>query len=91
MAEHESLDSTARDDDAAGGVRPEARAARVDRKDQTRANLPQPSVPAVASSAADATAAASEPMELQRLAESGSDVPPGRQRTGDPPAERPHT
>jgi hypothetical protein len=36
----------------------------------------------------DDAAAASEPMDLQRLPESKSQVPPGRQRTGDPPSPR---
>jgi hypothetical protein len=36
----------------------------------------------------DDAAAASEPMDLQRLPESSAEVPPGRQRTGDPPARR---
>ena len=38
--------------------------------------------------ASDITAAASEPMELQRLPESEAHTPPGRQRTGDPPKSR---
>jgi len=42
------------------------------------------------SPASDITAVASEPMELQRLPDNATrSVPPGRQRTGDPPEARP--
>ena len=37
----------------------------------------------------DDAAAASEPMALQRLPEPIAKVPPGRQRTGDPPEAPP--
>ena len=48
----------------------------------------QPRTTARGSEQSDITAAASEPMELQRLPESETHTPPGRQRTGDPPKSR---
>jgi hypothetical protein len=80
MAEHEPTDTTSK--------KVEARGARVDREEQTTHGTP--SQPDSARTTSDATAAASEPMELQRLPDSANrQTPRGRQRTGDPPATKP--
>jgi hypothetical protein len=81
MPEHEPLDIASRDADRK--QKPEARAARdegtlpdgLDTPARDRANIPS-----------DDSQIASEPMELQRLPNSDPNIPPGRQRTGDPPA-----
>ena len=84
MAEHEPIDNTGSD-----SSKVESRGARVDRSEQAAHGVP--SQPDRARTESDATAAASEPMELQRLPESANrQTPPGRQRTGDPPASK-HT
>ncbi len=81
MAEHEPLDIASKDNDQAD--KSEARAARLE-ADRPQGLQPQ----AKANSAnipSDDAQVASEPMELQRLPYDGP-IPPGRQRTGDPPA-----
>lgn len=84
MAEHEPLDIADRDRESA--EKPEARAARLERPTQgARAEGTQHSDANVRS---DDAMVGSEPMDLQRLPEPNAHVPPGRQRTGDPPAPR---
>jgi len=84
MAEHEPVDIADKDDERAG--KPEARAAR--REGTLPGGLDTP--PAGSANAhGDDAAISSEPMDLQRLTEPSGQVPPGRQRTGDPPAPRP--
>jgi hypothetical protein len=83
MPEHEPLDIASKDNERA--EKPEARAAR--REGTTRGGLDS-SRAGSANVRSDDAAIGSEPMDLQRLMEPGSQVPPGRQRTGDPPAPR---
>ena len=85
MPDHEPQDVA--EEDRLSGGRAEPRAARnegttprgVDAPHGagTRDNRVPPS---------DDAAIASEPMDLQRLPGEGRSAPPGRQRTGDPPA-----
>ncbi len=82
MAEHEPLDIASKDTDRA--EKPEARAARVEGTKPT--GLDTQTRTSSANTTSDDAQAASEPMDLQRLPESKS-PPPGRQRTGDPPAK----
>ncbi|GAC1327364.1 MAG: hypothetical protein NVSMB2_26790 [Chloroflexota bacterium] len=81
MPEHEPLNID--DLDREAPVKPEARAARVERKSQAAHDGPNVTDANIHSDQAQVD---SEPMELQRLADSRASVPPGRQRTGDPPA-----
>ena len=83
MAEHEPLDIANKDNERA--EKPEARAAR--REGTTRGGL-DTSRAGSANVRSDDAAIGSEPMDLQRLIEPTSQVPPGRQRTGDPPSPR---
>jgi hypothetical protein len=83
MPEHEPLDISDRDKVSAD--KPEARAARIERDTQA-AGRERPAESRPGTTRSDDAQAASEPMELQRLAESKTQVPPGRQRTGDPPS-----
>ena len=84
MAEHEPLDIADRDRQSAR--KPEARAARLERPTQGAHEEGPRHVDADVRS--DDSMVSSEPMDLQRLPESSAHVPPGRQRTGDPPAPR---
>ena len=84
MAEHEPVDIADKDNEPA--EKREARAARSEEPmlgglDTNRAGS--------ANLHSDDAAISSEPMDLQRLVEPSSQVPPGRQRTGDPPPPRP--
>jgi hypothetical protein len=83
VPDHEPLDIASLDTDP--GDRPEARAARDEGTTPRGTDSPEAmdSDPPT-----DAAAAASEPMVLERLPESVDPTPPGRQRTGDPPATR---
>ena len=73
------LVGAAREDDLSGRKH-ENRAARVaGNQPDGNPNTPQ-AVPS------DDAMVASEPMVLERLPESTAPTPPGRQRTGDPPA-----
>ena len=83
MPEHEPLDIASQDNERA--EKPEARAAR--REGTTRSGL-DTSRAGSANVRSDDAAIGSEPMDLERLVEPSSQVPPGRQRTGDPPAPR---
>ena len=80
MPEHEPLDIASKDSERS--TKPEARSAR--REGTTPAGLDS-STAGKATARSDDAAAASEPMDLQRLPESSAELPPGRQRTGDPP------
>jgi hypothetical protein len=87
MAEHEPLDITSTDAD--GAEKDAARAKKDDprfgrREELTPGGLARRS----ANARSDDAAVASEPMDLQRLPASDTKVPPGRQRTGDPPQPR---
>ena len=84
MPEHEPLNIS--DKDKESPAQPEARAARMERASQAGADRRQRDSHA-GDVRSDAAQAASEPMELQRLDE--GKAPPGRQRTGDPPAPKP--
>jgi hypothetical protein len=81
MPEHEPVDIASKDTERA--EKPEARAARIE--GTTPPGLDTPTRTSSANMRSDDAQAASEPMDLQRLPESKS-PPPGRQRTGDPPA-----
>jgi hypothetical protein len=83
MAEHEPLNIADKDNERA--EKPEARAAR--REGTTRSGL-DTSRAGSADVRSDDAVIGSEPMDLQRLTQPGGQVPPGRQRTGDPPAPR---
>ena len=80
MPDHEPLDIADKDDERRR--KPEARAAREE--GTTPAGL-DTAKRGSADVRSDAAEAASEPMVLERLPESGP-VPPGKERTGDPPA-----
>ncbi len=84
MAEHEPTDIASRDTERA--EKPEARAARTE--GTTPGGLDTPTDASSANVRSDDAQAASEPMDLQRLPDAPP-PPPGRQRTGDPPASRP--
>jgi hypothetical protein len=84
MPEHEPVDIASEDNERA--EKPEARAAR--REGTTPGGL-DTSRAGSANVHSDDAAIASEPMDLERLPEPTSKIPPGRQRTGDPPAPRP--
>ena len=81
MAEHEPLDIASKDNERA--EKPEARAAR---REGTRPDGLDTSRSGSANVRSDDAAIASEPMDLERLPEPSSQIPPGRQRTGDPPS-----
>lgn len=83
MPEHEPVDIASKD--AERDEKPEARAAR--REETTRGGLDTPKAGS-ANVRSDEAAIGSESMDLQRLMEPTSQVPPGRQRTGDPPPPR---
>ena len=83
MAEHEPVDIAGKDNERA--EKPEARAAR--REGTTPRGL-DTTTAGSANVASDDAAIASEPMDLERLTQPASQVPPGRQRTGDPPSPR---
>ena len=83
MPEHEPVDIASKDNERA--EKPEARAAR--REATTRGGLDTRKVGS-ANVRSDEAAIGSESMDLQRLTEPTSQVPPGRQRTGDPPPRR---
>jgi hypothetical protein len=76
MSEHEPVN---KEDHA---QKAEARAARTEGTDPAGRDMPPINR---ANMPSDDAAVASEPMDLQRL-DSDRPVPPGRQRTGDPPA-----
>jgi hypothetical protein len=82
MPEHEPLDIASQDTERA--EKPEARSARTE--GTTPSGLDTPTRASSANMRSNAAEAASEPMDLQRLPESNDPPPPGRQRTGDPPA-----
>jgi hypothetical protein len=82
MPDHEPLDIASKDTDRA--EKPEARAARLE--GTTPTGLDTQTHTSTANMRSDDAQAASEPMDLQRLPESNP-PPPGRQRTGDPPAK----
>jgi len=84
MPDHEPLDIA--DKDRESPRTPEARAARLERGSQGGEDR-RPKASEKGDVRSDEAQAASEPMELQRLPES-SPPPPGRQRTGDPPAKK---
>jgi hypothetical protein len=81
MAEHEPTDIADRDTERA--EKPEARAARTEGTQPD--GLDTPAGDESANMASNAAEAASEPMTLERLPNEPP-PPPGRQRTGDPPA-----
>lgn len=86
MPEHEPRDIA--DEDRLPSDRDEPRAARKEPRitpaDQTPGRKGRQ--PGLAASGSDDAQVASEPMDLQRLPDEGRPPPPGRQRTGDPPA-----
>jgi hypothetical protein len=82
MPEHEPLDIASKDTDRA--EKPEARAARVE--GTTPTGLDSKTRTSSATTRSDDAQVASEPMDLQRLPDAKT-PPPGRQRTGDPPAQ----
>jgi hypothetical protein len=82
MAEHEPLDIASKDTDRS--EKPEARAARTE--GTTPAGLETPPRASSANVRSDDAQVSSEPMDLERLPEAKDPPPPGRQRTGDPPA-----
>jgi hypothetical protein len=84
MPEHEPLDITSRDTERK--EKPEARAARAEGTNAAGFDTPERVMSA--NTRSDDAQVASEPMDLQRLPESKANVPPGRQRTGDPPSPR---
>ena len=81
MPDHEPRDIA--DKDTERSEKPEARAARTEGVNAAGVDTKPNSESA--NMASDAAQAASEPMELQRLPDAAP-PPPGRQRTGDPPA-----
>jgi hypothetical protein len=81
MPEHEPLDISDKDNESPR--QPEARAARMERASQAGADR-RPRESHAGDVRSDEAQAASEPMDLQRLPD--GKAPPGRQRTGDPPA-----
>jgi hypothetical protein len=88
MPDHEPRDIA--DEDKLAGQRDEPRAARSEsrmpRADQTPGHKGR-QAHGIRASGSDDAQVASEPMDLQRLPEDGcNQPPPGRQRTGDPPA-----
>jgi len=83
MPEHEPVDIASKDTER--DEKPEARAAR--REETTRGGLDTRQAGS-ANVRSDEAAIGSESMDLQRLMEPTSQVPPGRQRTGDPPPPR---
>jgi hypothetical protein len=84
MPEHEPLDIASRDTERK--EKPEERAARTE--GTTPAGMDTPRRASSANVRSDDAQVASEPMDLQRLPEGKGNVPPGRQRTGDPPSSR---
>jgi hypothetical protein len=83
MAEHEPLDIASKDEESPRT--PEARAARLERATQGGEDR-KPRDFAQGDVRSDDAQASSEPMDLQRFPE--GKAPPGRQRTGDPPARK---
>lgn len=83
MPEHEPLNIA--DEDTEPGDKPEARAARDEGTTPRGLDSPNDMDP---DPPREDAAAASEPMVLERLPEGSAPPPPGRQRTGDPPATR---
>lgn len=83
MAEHEPVDIANKD--TLPAEKPEARAARGE--GTTPGGL-DTNTAGSADVRSDEAAIGSESMDLQRLMEPTSQVPPGRQRTGDPPSPR---
>jgi len=81
MPEHEPLDIASKDSERS--EKPEARAARTE--GTTPTGLDSRTHASSANTHSDDAQAASEPMDLQRLPETNP-PPPGKQRTGDPPA-----
>jgi hypothetical protein len=84
MPEHEPLDIA--DKDRESPRTPEARGARMERSSQAGEDR-RPKASEEGDVRSADSQAASEPMDLQRLPDS-SPTPPGRQRTGDPPAKK---
>ena len=88
MPDHEPRDIA--DEDKVSGQRDEPRAARSEsrmpRADATPGHKGR-QTHGIRASGSDDAQVASEPMDLQRLPDDGCNAPPpGRQRTGDPPA-----
>ena len=88
MSDHEPRDIA--DEDKVSGQRDEPRAARSEsrmpRADQTPGHKGR-QADGIRASGSDDAQVASEPMDLQRLSDDDCHpAPPGRQRTGDPPA-----
>jgi hypothetical protein len=83
MPEHEPLDIAEKDNESPR--QPEARAARMERPSQGGEDR-RPKASRQGDVRSNDAQAASEPMDLQRLPD--GKAPPGRQRTGDPPAKK---
>ena len=87
MSDHEPPDIA--DEDKVSGQRDEPRAARKEARMPSADRTPghKGREPGVTTSGNDDAQVASEPMDLQRLSDDDCHpAPPGRQRTGDPPA-----
>ena len=86
MAEHEPRDIA--DEDQLSADRDEPRAARKESRMPSADDTPgrKGREPGLSGGGSDDAQIASESMDLQRLPDEGRPTPPGRQRTGDPPA-----